>query len=104
VLAVRLPYKLTPEQREKAVKLEQSSIIVEQLNLSGKQLKALESGKLFEEEEKTPTMSNSLNSLIIQEKNEFYYQGYGLVYKVMFTKNGLKVIVDINILSPLDAK
>lgn len=104
VLAVRLPYKLTPEQREKALKLEQNNIIVEELNLSSKHLKALESGKQYEEEEKKSSLPNSFNSLIIQDKNEFYYQGYGLVYKVMFTQNGLKVIVDINILSPLDAK
>ena len=54
-----------------------------------------------EEEEKSgPTnISKTFNP---KSWNPYFYEAYGLVYKVQFTNTGLRVYVDINVLSPLD--
>jgi hypothetical protein len=36
--------------------------------------------------------------------NLLYYEAFGLVHKVIFTSTGLRVIVDINIRSPIDSR
>lgn len=38
-----------------------------------------------------------------RESNPYFYEAYGLVYKVNILERGLKVIVDINHLSPIDS-
>ena len=58
------------------------------------------SGEDFEEEKSGPT--NVSKTFDPKAKNPYFYEAYGLVYKVQFINTGLRVYVDINTLSPLD--
>jgi hypothetical protein len=55
---------------------------------------------LDEEEKACPT--NLSKAFDPREKNPYFYEAFGLIFKVLFTKTGLRVYVDINSLSPID--
>ena len=61
------------------------------------------SSAALEEEEKISSTTPGAK-FSPDEKNPYYYEAYGLVYKVQFLERGLRVYVDINHLSPINSK
>jgi hypothetical protein len=99
VLSLKIPYKLTLDQLELAKKNEMNPY--ETMRYKEKHA-VKNSFDSEEEEEKKGGPSIPLRVSHVRAKNPCFYEAFGLVYKVMFTKTGLRVYVDINSLSPID--
>jgi hypothetical protein len=98
VLKLRIPYKLTLEQQELAKKKYETNPFKTLWYKEKHDVKT--SFDSDEEEKEGPT--NLTKAVDQSAKNPYFYEAFGLVYKVQFTNTGLRAYVDINSLSPID--
>ena len=101
VLSLKIPYKLTLDQQELAKKMNETNPY-ETLRYKEKHAVKTSFDSDEEEEEKKGGPTIPAKALDLRAKNPYFYEAFGLVYKVLFTNTGLRVYVDINSLSPID--
>jgi hypothetical protein len=103
VLSLKIPYKLTLDQQELAKKINETNPY-ETLRYKEKHSvkTSFDSDEEEEEEEKKGGPTIPAKAVDLRAKNPYFYEAFGLVYKVLFTNTGLRVYVDINSLSPID--
>ena len=100
VLSLKIPYKLTLDQLELARKNEMNPYETMRYKEKHAVKTSFDSDEEEEEEKGGPSIPFRVSH--VKAKNPYFYEAFGLVYKVMFTKTGLRVYVDINSLSPID--
>lgn len=98
ILALRIPYRKDALKEKKSVQKLVSG--TERLFISGKpQVSNEEEDK---EESKDDSAQSNIQAFNPSQENPNFYEAYGKVYKVVFLKHKMQVIVDINHRSPID--